>query len=537
MALAAIPLLIALVHAPARAQQDPAPVRHEVFVGSEIESYLRYLHTLGAEPYPWTIRGFGPAEVERLLPTADAAHPWRHRYDLASRPRRARPDLELVTPEVRAIYNTGFPTGRNDGALWAGRGATVWMRGGMAARFGPVSLVLAPEVFTAENRDFALHPNGATDSLRYGAWRDPRSIDLPQRFGDERYARMDPGQSTLRLDLAGAAVGISTANQFWGPAIDNAVILGDNAPGFAHLFVGTARPVNFWLARLHARSVTGRLEQSPYSSLPAGSDRLMSGLVLVMMPRGLEGLEIGGSRFFHDSWPVGGPDFDDLLRPFEGFLKQNLNEAPDEAPGNQLVSVFFRWAVPGSGFELYGEYGREDHSWNMRHLLLEPDDIGAYLLGFRKAWLRSDGILVGLRGEVYSSETSHLALTDMARGQSPMYRHGAQRQGHTHRGQMLASSAGFGGGASVLAMDLYHAGGRWTFEWNRTLRAFDQSYVRLGVPNPAGRDVLHSAGVEGELFHGRFDIIGQLTAAYDFNRNLAGDSFNLRADVTLRARI
>lgn len=538
IAAAALLVLLTQTASPADGQQPGRfPVRHEVFVGSEIEGYLRYLHTLSDEPYPWTVRGFGPAEVDRVLPARGVLHPWVHRYDLG------RPDegpglgLQRVRPEAGAIYNTGFPQGRNDGAVWAGRGATGWIRAGVAARYGPISLVLAPEAFIAENRDFELHPNGRADSLRFGAWRTPRNIDLPQRFGEDRYARLDPGQSTLRVDLAGLTAGVSTASQYWGPATEHAVILGDNAPGFAHAFLGTAQPVDLWLARLHGRAVWGRLEQSELSPMPAGSARLMSGLAVVLMPRGLDGLELGGTRFFHDSWPAGGPGLEGLLRPFAGFLKSGLDESPDAARGNQLVSVFARWAVPGTGFEIYGEYGREDHSWNLRHLVLEPDDIGAYLLGFRKAWLRSDGILVGLRGEVYSSETSHLELTDLARGQSPMYQHHAQRQGHTHRGQMLASAAGFGGGASGLALDLFHARGRWTLEWARTLRAFGGRYPETGAARRDDRDVVHTLGAEGELFGGRFDLLGGLGASYDLNRNLAGDAFNLNARFSIRANL
>ena len=61
---------------------------------------------------------------------------------------------------MRAIYNTAFPNGYNDGALWAGRGGTVSATAGFALRWGALSVRVEPMVFWAENRSFALMPNG-----------------------------------------------------------------------------------------------------------------------------------------------------------------------------------------------------------------------------------------------------------------------------------------------------------------------------------------------------------------------------------------
>src|SRR5581483_7717213 len=100
---------------------------------------------------------------------------------------------------------------------------------------------------------------------------------------------------------------LSTADQWWGPAIENPLILSNNAPGFLHLSIGTSTPVNIGIGRVHGRVVWGRLEQSAYSP-DQGPDslRFMSGLVAEFMPRGVPGLELGAARFFNSPWPVGG---------------------------------------------------------------------------------------------------------------------------------------------------------------------------------------------------------------------------------------
>src|SRR5690606_15276481 len=105
--------------------------------------------------------------------------------------------------------------------------------------------------------------------------------------------------------------------------------------------------------------------------------RVMSGLVGVFLPRWTPGLEIGVARFFHTPWPAGGLALDHFLKPFEGILKSGLDGDGMGGDGsdrdNQLGSIFGRWAVPRTGFEVYGGFAREYHSYNLRDLFLEPD--------------------------------------------------------------------------------------------------------------------------------------------------------------------
>lgn len=526
---------------PASAVAQAAPDvggRSEIFVGSELENYLRFLQIDGtSELYPWSVRGFSSREVERLLPR-QSPHPWAERYDL-------QPDtsnglyLDLIRPQTQLIFNSAFPYGANNGAIWAGRGLTTVLQVGFAARYGPVSLVVAPVAFRAENAAFEMVPNGREGRLLYADSRMPDYIDLPQRFGDAPYMRPDPGQSTLRVDLPAVAAGISTANQHWGPASEHPILLGNNAPGYLHGFLGTSSPLDIWLGQVHGRLVWGQLEQSEYSPVDGlDSRRFMSGLVGVFTPRGVPGLELGAARFFHELWPEEGLSFDELVKPVEGFWKAGLRdtevlpEDPKTSRDNQLASVFFRWVFPASGAEVYGEYGREDHSWNRRDFLLEPDHSGGYMLGLRKVWRRSPREFVALRGETLNLQISHIARV---RNQWPFYVHGWTRQGHTHRGQVLGSAAGYGGAGSILAIDRYHPGGRWTLAWTRTVRADRGDLSGAPALDPKGLDVIHTLGAETLFFVGRFDVTAGLTGGYNLNRNFTTDAFNLNAVLGVRA--
>ncbi|CAN5320545.1 hypothetical protein BH20GEM2_BH20GEM2_21230 [soil metagenome] len=69
-----------------------------IFVGDELERYLRVLQVAGqAELYPWSIRGFSPAEIDRLAP-ATSEHPWSYRYRFSAD--SAAVDVRWVRPRL-----------------------------------------------------------------------------------------------------------------------------------------------------------------------------------------------------------------------------------------------------------------------------------------------------------------------------------------------------------------------------------------------------------------------------------------------------
>ncbi len=529
--MAAFLLFPAATHA-ARGQQAPSrsPLsRAEVFAGGELENYLRYLQTLRVVPlYPWGLRAFSPRELDDLAPR-DTAHPWARRYDLAAPPTRR--SFGWLSPTASLRANTTFPFGYNDGPIWAGRGLTVAAQGGFAARVGAVSLSVVPLVFATQNAGFALMPNGQTGRLAYADGANATSIDRPQRFGDAAYARLDPGQSTLRVDWRKLSVGVTSANQYWGPATEFPIILGNNAAGFPHVFLGTATPVDLWLFRVHGRLVWGRLSQSAFSPATAAEGvRYGAAIALDFTSRWVPGLEVGATRFAHQPWPAGGLTFEDLLVMVHGGQRGGTNSTLE----NQLASAFFRWVLPNSGFEVYGEYGRDDYNVDLRDFVEEPDHIGGYTIGFRKVMRRPNGRLLAVRAETQNLQFSRLAA---GRGWAPFYTHSGVNQGHTQLGQVLASEAGPGGAGSVVAVDSYSPRGKWTWSWTRMLRYQRGDPSGAGPPDADGVDVQHALAVEHVQFRHGYDMLARVTAIYEFNRSFAGDAFNLNVIVGIRAAL
>jgi hypothetical protein len=493
-------------------------------VGSEEENYLRVLQVAGlARQRPWTLRPFGPGELAGLVP-ADARHPWRVRLALDTGRRVA---AAVLWPVVATTYNSAGPLSLNDGPAWTGRGLTAMARGGVSARWRWFSARLEPQVAWAANRPYAIVDNGVPGPGRFGDALEPFGIDAPQRFGDRAFTVATLGQSTARVDVVGLALGISTANQWAGPALVDPLVLGTNAAGFPHVFLGTSRPLSFGLGTIHARAQAGRLSQSAYATVPGDSARrLATALTAVLTIRGVPGLELGGTRFFHGAWPEDG-DFEPRLRAlFQTFYGYG-GDAGSGIPQNQLSSIWGRWVFPRAGLEVWGEFMRNDASADVRDLIVEPDHNSAFSVGARRVWARRDGTLAAVRFETMNARITNLATL---RSQARPYQHQQFRQGHTERGQILGSAAGQGGLATTIGYDRYDPRGRWTVEGARRVV---QSSLVAGAP--ADRwDVLHYLRAErlGLGRHG--DLQLGVAGVLQMNRNFERDAYGVRLDAGVR---
>lgn len=526
-------------------------VRHEIFVATAADSYLRYLQTVGRVPlYPWSSRPFSQRELRKLIPS-DSAHPWSGRFGTAQWSEYGV-RLGLIQPTTTLRFNSAFPYGSNDGPVWAGRGLTHSAQAGFYAEVGPLSLIVAPMAFRAQNRDFNIL---TTDRTGNGAFGDPvfGGVDRPQRFGASPYEQVDPGQTTLRIDLPVVSVGASTANQEWGPGQELPVILGNNAAGFPHLFIGTSEAQDIFIGRVSAKIMWGELFQSDYSSVAGpshyvskaepGTKRFTTGVVFSIEPRGLTGLELGGIRFFHSIWPTSGIPRSYVTKVFQGILKKDIPAEGIKDPrlpaeeqqgiaDNQLISVFFRWVLPRSGFEVHAEYGRDDHSYDFRDLTQEPDHSRAYSIGARKVFSSKAATLTAGRVEIMNFQLPQLARY---RGEGEMYVHGLIRQGHTYKGQLLGADVGVGTGAgSVMAVDRFTPGGRWTVSWTRIVRQENGNYTLLGVRAPRSIDVSHAVGLEASTFMSEFEFTYGVTLVRELNRDFKSDATNINALLGLR---
>src|SRR5207248_4669295 len=138
------------------------------------------------------------------------------------------------------------------------------------------------------------------------------------------------------------------------------------------------------------------------------------------------------SRFFHVPFRVGDPTSGFWKKPFKLlYLKNEYAQGDTAGRDNQLASIFFRWAFPQAGLEVYGERGYEDQFYDFREFITNLDHDREYMLGFQKVLRRKPDAFDVLSAELINYQTSTLLFTRSAEG--AVYIHGALRQGHTNR--------------------------------------------------------------------------------------------------------
>lgn len=393
-------------------------------------------------------------------------HPWANHSFFAE---NLEQRLTIYAPKLTTTWNSSMPSGQNDGAMWQGKGLNTAFSLGAFAALGPLEVAFRPEFGHSRNRDFGLSPLPAAEGLSEYAYPSPRNvIDYPQRFGDEPYSWFHPGQSFARLRYKAWSAGVSTANMWTGPAIHNPVLFSNNAPGFFHAFIGTVTPARTPIGKVEGKLFWGSTRESGYYDDNSDNNRLfIPGIILNYSPSFIPGLHLGGIRTYYQYYPPGGISFSDITRIVEPFTKENFS-TEENPTGNdqasQMLSIFGRWVHPGSGFETYFEWGRNDHALDMRDVSGQPEHSRAFVLGFLKTISLPQNRLLAVNTEITHLERSRTLHT---RDYPTWYQHHIIQHGFTNRGQVIGSGIGPGSNSQLIRVQLYDAWGLGGISLNR----------------------------------------------------------------------
>lgn len=508
-------------------------------VGDADEEYLRVLQLLGRAPADASLL-IRPLSMRSALVASDqaGAHPWSDRWGATFRARRDGM-VHVHDPVIRGVFHSQFPEDRNEGALTPGRYLTGAVDGGVTIRRGGLTVSLRPTAAWVQNSEFPLAPVEVAGQPEFAyPWK---RMDAPQRFGPDAYWQMDPGQSEVRIDVRGVSAKVGTTNLWWGPGRHNAILMSNNAAGIPHASLETSRPLDVGIGRLEAQWLFGRLQGTEYWD-PAREDRgrYLTGAALAFSPAvpGLHGLSLGAARVFYAEMPEGGLQLGEYFLVFQTPIKASL-ATPDNPGGDdgrdQMFSAFARWVLPESGFEVYGEWARNDHSDGALGYFLGLGNTQAYTLGLQKATELSGRRILVLHGEL--TQLDNPADTRVYRARPTYYAHHFVDRGYTQKGQVIGASLGSGGTGQHFGADLYAPWGRASTYFRRMMYDRDAWLNRhvndLGGGSMDGQAMLGGAVM---LFRGSWDLVGELERSWRFNRFFrpGADKANLR--LVLRAR-
>jgi hypothetical protein len=426
--------------------------------------------------------------------------------------------VHLWPASVDVVFNSAYPRGGRYGLLWAGGGVSTLLSAGASARVGPVTAGVVPAAAFQQNRSFD-YPRIENEGFSEYVYPWSTSIDWPIRHGPDAFWSTSAGQSHLRLDFSPVSAGISTENLWWGPGRRNALLLGNDAPGFPHVFLGSGEGWRTPIGTVELELVWGRLTESLwFDDDPSNDHRFLALMGLGYAPSFAPGLSLGFARLYAQRYDSGALGIRDFLPFFETPLKSGL-VSPDRPSGDdeadQLAAFMIRYSPPRSGFEVYAEWGRGDHAWDMADFLAEPEHNHAWTVGFQQAFQRGERVL-RVAGEL----TNLNPPTSGDRPPGPWYQHSELRQGHTHRGQLLGASIGTASDGQFLGVDMFTTRGRFGLYVER-IRFDEYTHAQLVAPihSFTGHDVEITLGTDNYLRLGDFDVRAGLAVSSRRNRH------------------
>jgi hypothetical protein len=392
--------------------------------------------------------------------------------ELYGYPYRIRPNDSLGISSHRFVllpivwqqqYNTHHPYGWNDGSMIPAKGYQSQVSFGFHLKKGLISLQLRPEIVYAQNSPFpTFSSQHQTDTVWKSYYGVLNNIDAPERFGNDNYLKIFPGQSYFKVNYHKLSLGISTENLWWGPGVRNSLVMSNNAPGFPHLSFNSSQPLTSSIGSFEWQLISGKLYGSgilPNDTtrrfngeqlyVPKGdADRYLNGVILTWQPKWTRGLFVGFSRVFYQYLSEVPFSLDGYVPVIGKLFKKKLpNE--DEKKRDQLLSFFFRLVLSKEKAELYGEFGRNDHSLDVRDLLDEPEHSRAYILGFAKIFETNKKNV-----ELFSEITNlQMSSTTRLRAQESWYTHYQVRHGYTNFGQVVGAGIGPGGASQTIGIN------------------------------------------------------------------------------------
>jgi hypothetical protein len=428
--------------------------------------------------------------------------------------------IGVVSPEIRAVQNSGLPYSLNQGSLWAGRGMSSELTAGMFVFHGPFRLIVAPTAVAEENKPFQVIPYPQQIVPGRSPWANPfhplpESIDLPLRFGDRPRQHVDLGQSSLTVDVPVVSFGLATENLWWGPGIQNAILLSNNAPGFPHAFV-QMRPLDTPYGTFDAQWILGQLRESEFFDRDTTNDtRALNGLAFTWTAPFDTGLTLGAARLVMSAQDRGHSVIPNALDVFRHVGQPNTDSSARglNARRDQIFSLFGRWIFEPAAFEAYIEYAHFEEPISFRDLLEYPGHSEAYTLGFQ--WARP---LLPLATFRLQAEASYLEPDPSLRLRpvAETYTSRAVPQGFTNRGETLGAAIGPGASSQWLGADVFAP--RWRFGVYLNRIRWDNAVLFESiVPEFRRQDVTLAAGLRGSFSWNGVNLAVDLSHAARFD--------------------
>ena len=357
--------------------------------------------------------------------------------------------LRIFPVETFLSYNSDYPYGSNDRALWQGVGVNSLSSAGFECSLNGFSFVVKPDVYYSQNRDFDILESAYTDSDGYGYFWGV-GLDEYQRPGDSYLFDWSWGDSEVRYTWQSFTLGFGTQSVWLGPGVNSSLILSDNAAPFPKLDFGMLKTSFGKWGDFELRAFLGQLCESEWFDDDSSNDKnSISVLAASWSPSFFPELTLGINRALLSKWDNVGPS------EVAALFVPDLDTGHDES--DQRFSLTGEVLLPDSGMRFWTEIGYNDFYRSWDSFIRYPFHTFAYNLGVEKIWsLGSPKRAILVRGEMSSTESSRDTAVYWPQ---TFYAHHIVTQGHTNEGQSLGAFYGSGGTFGRLDVEYIHPGG------------------------------------------------------------------------------
>jgi hypothetical protein len=425
--------------------------------------------------------------------------------------------LRALDPVITNSWNSKIPESGNDGALWAGRGLNTSATAGGELLYRSVRIVAAPQFVRSENLPFTILPSGNPAKSAFASpWHSGgNSADLPLRFGDALYTRIEPGETTIEVSTKRVGVGASSASQWWGPGIRNALVLSSNAAGIPRIYVKTSNPLRTRIGDFEGIWFLGALTESPFfDGDPRNDTRSISAGTLTLRLAADTGLTVGVAREVIATTPRFGSMPGHVADLFLDWGRSPATGSTTRT-SDQVISFFARWVFPESGVGLYAEWAKRQLPVSTRELLVDPQKGQGYTLGIE--WANEVNTETTVR---FNSELTMLEQTPENRNVDvpEFYVSHTVPQGFTQQGQSIGASIGPGSSSQFVSGAVLHRNWQLSANLGR-IRSEETAYYRTVAGNIGNRDHDMSlyAGLTGRYDSRLLAVDGGFTRTWRMN--------------------
>jgi hypothetical protein len=410
--------------------------------------------------------------------------------------------------------------------------------GGIFIKAGILNIQFKPELVHAENSPFLTFANVQANyksGLIHSFFYIVNGIDAPERFGPYGLSYAGLGQSKITLIYKNVEVGVSTENMWWGPGVQNSIMMSNSAPGFLHWTFNSSNPVKTIIGSFEWQLIGGRLEQSGFLPYDPGHlvydpgyyipkprvTRYISAFTANWHPKWLDGLFLGvsGYDYMNKDAVYENKNFLGKLIPLFKFSSTSLNSINNATQGDGqdfAYAVNIRQVLEKYNAEIYFEFARNDLAASFTDFLLEPEHSGAYTVGGSKIFtLHRDQYIK------FTMELTHLQIPDtfLVSSEPSWYSHDVNpRDGYTNLGRMVG--AGIGPGSNSLMLDISYIRNMSSFGMKVERYVHDNDLYYLGN---AGTTNFVSNWVDvSDTFYARiklrkFLVSAEYTPIYTYN--------------------